>query len=497
MKTKANLNNFLVMLVFLLATLCTAATGGTLYVPSGYSTIQVAIDAAVNGDEIVVANGTYTSPGNHDIDFKGKAIRVRSQSGAEYCVIDCQGMSRAFNFTNNEGTDSVLEGFTIKNGRATHGGGMYVYRSSPTVKDCFFKDNIAEDGGGAVYNFHSSEPTLVGCVFSGNEALGMAIYSGGGSVYNATDSPAVLTNCTFSSNTASYQGGGIYNYFSDPTVTNCIFKGNSAGSDSGGMYNFYSSPILANCLFSGNSAGNRGGAMVNFGIGSHTTVVNCTIAHNTSSGLGGGIFCNFNSSPTVTNCILWGNSDTSGTGQTAQIHEAGGSTPSVSYNCIQDTVAGDGIVYSGTGNIDADPFFADSDGRLSAGSSCIDSGDDSAVLVATDLDGNPRIVGLKVDMGAYEFQEPSQHAAAKTKQLIDKVVVMNLQQGIENSLDSKLDAVSKALDDVNENNDIAAINALQAFINALEAQRGNKISEADADALIADAQQIIDLLMAD
>ncbi len=80
--------------------------------------------------------------------------------------------------------------------------------------------------------------------------------------------------------------------------------------------------------------------------------------------------------------------------------------------------------------------------------------------------------------------------------LIETVSDLNLQHGIENSLDAKLDAVLKALQDLNENNDIAAINALQAFINAVEAQRGNKISDADADILISAAQAIIDRLMA-
>ena len=78
--------------------------------------------------------------------------------------------------------------------------------------------------------------------------------------------------------------------------------------------------------------------------------------------------------------------------------------------------------------------------------------------------------------------------------LIVDVVALNLQQGITNSLDSKLDAVVEALDDLNENNNVAAINALQAFINAVEAQRGIHIPEADADALIAKAQQAIALL---
>jgi len=78
--------------------------------------------------------------------------------------------------------------------------------------------------------------------------------------------------------------------------------------------------------------------------------------------------------------------------------------------------------------------------------------------------------------------------------LIDSVESMNLQQGIDNSLDAKLDAVLNALDDLNENNDVAAINSLEAFINAVEAQRDKKITNEQADILVADAQEIIDSL---
>ena len=70
-------------------------------------------------------------------------------------------------------------------------------------------------------------------------------------------------------------------------------------------------------------------------------------------------------------------------------------------------------------------------------------------------------------------------------------------KGIENSLVAKLDSALKVLEDVNENNDGAAINSLEAFINAVEAQKGKKISEADADALIANVLEIIDLLIAE
>ncbi len=83
---------------------------------------------------------------------------------------------------------------------------------------------------------------------------------------------------------------------------------------------------------------------------------------------------------------------------------------------------------------------------------------------------------------------------AVIQKLIDKVMALNLQQGISNSLDVKLDAALNALDDVNVNNDVAAINSLEAFVHAVEAQRGKSITETDADELIADARAIIDHL---
>ncbi len=75
--------------------------------------------------------------------------------------------------------------------------------------------------------------------------------------------------------------------------------------------------------------------------------------------------------------------------------------------------------------------------------------------------------------------------------LIQQVLALNLQQGIENSLDAKIDAAIQALDDLNANNDVAACNALQAFINAVDAQGGNQITQVDADALIAAVQEIM------
>ncbi len=80
------------------------------------------------------------------------------------------------------------------------------------------------------------------------------------------------------------------------------------------------------------------------------------------------------------------------------------------------------------------------------------------------------------------------------RELVAAVETLNIGNGISNALDAKLDNAVKALEDVNENNNVAAINKLQAFINEVEAQAGNMISQADADALIVAAQAIISML---
>jgi len=102
---------------------------------------------------------------------------------------------------------------------------------------------------------------------------------------------------------------------------------------------------------------------------------------------------------------------------------------------------------------------------------------------ATDPDGNTS-----------EFSAAAPAAPEVLQDIVDQVEELNLQQGIDSSLDAKLEAAQGALDDLNENNDVAAINSLQAFINAVEAQRDKKIPGEDADALIAAAQALIDVL---
>jgi hypothetical protein len=283
---------------------------------------------------------------------------------------------------------------------------MYNDSGDPTVTDCTFSDNSAGSGGG-MYNFDGSSPAITDCAFSDNSA------DDGGGMYNDDSSP-VVTNCTFSGNSAD-DGGGMLNDDSSPTMTNCTFTGNSANDDDGsggGMYNIEGSvPTVTNCAFSDNSAG-----------------------------FGGGIY-NFNGNPVMTNCILWGNNDSGGMGESAQIHTDSGN-PTVNYSIVQGGWSGTG----GTGVADLNPLFADPDGpddipgsedddlRLMPGSPAIDAGANDAIPPDTadldgdgntneptplDLDGNPRFLDVLaspncphgdhcganplVDMGPYEL----------------------------------------------------------------------------------------------
>jgi hypothetical protein len=323
-----------------------AATGATLHVPADYPTIQAAIDAANPGDEVEVAPGTYSE----NLFLGGKPLRLYARDGAATTTIDGAGITSVIRCERDVGPFTIVEGFTITGGNCPYGGGMHNYYASPTVIDCIFRANSGSDNGGGMYNYYGN-PTITNCTFIENSC-----YFGGG-MWNYGGSPLV-TNCTFRNNSGAY-GGGMCNWTGSPSVTNCTFSGNSA-SYGGAMCNYFRSPTVTNCTFSGNSA------------------------------ISGGGMYSYNSSPLMANCIFW--SDSGG--------EIYGSA-TVAYSDVQGG-------FAGVGNIDGDPLFVSpGDLHLSPASPCIDAGDNSAVPpdVTTDLDGNPRIQGAAVDMGAYESAE--------------------------------------------------------------------------------------------
>jgi hypothetical protein len=412
-----------------------------LNVPSTtYPTIQSAIDAAINGDKVVVANGTFTGTGNRDIDFLGKAITVTSENGPENCIIDCQGSAgnehRGFYFHSGETSSAVLDGFTVTNGYKHPGAGIYCSDSDPIIKNCKITGNTAEwlNGIGGGCYFSNSFANIMNCRITFNSAIGTSTHSGngwGGGIGIAENSNIEIANSKIMNNYATYFSGGVGVHTSSLSVVNSIISNNS-------------SHCAAGLSFQDSSS----------------TITNSTITENSAECGGGGFYC-IRSDVIVTNTILWGDID-------GEI-DGWGSSITVTYSDVQGGWAGEG-------NIDANPMFVDADGRLSLGSPCIDAGDNSAVLLTTDFDGNPRIINYIVDMGAFE--------ANSITMLITMVNDLDLPEGISNSLLVKLDATQKAHDSL-------VINLLQAFISAVEAQRGKQILEKDADYLITVAKSII------
>ena len=189
------------LLVITLALYCALPSiAATINVPTQYSTIQSGIDAAVNGDTVLVADGVYSGTRNIDLDFSGRTITLISTGGPANCIIDCESSGRGFNFHSGENRTSVVEGFTVINGYISdNGGGISVVNSSPSLKNCIIADNQS--------NNHD-----------------------GGGVYVNNGAPIFL-NCTFYRNTARYgDGGGIYSVNSSMIVNSSIFYNNRATS---------------------------------------------------------------------------------------------------------------------------------------------------------------------------------------------------------------------------------------------------------------------------
>jgi hypothetical protein len=200
-------------------------------VPGDHGSIQEAIDAATDGDIVLVADGTYTIPDADGIDFNGKAITVRSQNGPEHCTINAGGNGRGFYFHSGEQANSILSGFTITggviDGWSSGGGGMLCDGASPTIENCIIRDNRTEAtawGGGGISCVNSASPTIINCIIDGNSSLDA---DGGGGIYCDNASP-IVRNCTIVNNDAgSKSGGGIYTFGpSSTTITNTIFWGN-------------------------------------------------------------------------------------------------------------------------------------------------------------------------------------------------------------------------------------------------------------------------------
>jgi hypothetical protein len=178
--------------------------------PYGPITIQEAIDFSSPGDIIDLADGVFLGDGNRDLDFQGKAITVRSQSGdPTTCIIDCEGSDlenhRAFYFRHYEDSDSIVEGLTMRNGYHTYSGGIQGgWHCAPTIRNCHFINNHGNDGAGL---FIEGAATIENCWFEGN----VSSQRGGAATvgFVSSGSNPTFTGCTFVNNTAGYYGGAF------------------------------------------------------------------------------------------------------------------------------------------------------------------------------------------------------------------------------------------------------------------------------------------------
>lgn len=426
--------------------------------------IQDAVDAAIAGDQIFVTNGIYATGGRTVTFFYltnrvvvTKPLTIQSVNGAAVTVI--QGY-QVPGTTNSPAAircvylskGAVLAGFTITNGATSEGfqddsgGGVYCATDQEVVSNCCLTCNAARGSGGGAYG-----GTFFNCQFLKNVAVPSSGWSGGGA------SRAVLNDCTLTTNLALYGGGA-----SDSTLNNCILQGNTARLGGGGastsllrdcrvIGNSVTNPVsstfeplgggtfqstLTNCLvfqnwaqlgggsykdllwsceIVGNSALRGGGtalslvnncliisnsAFVRGGGALGGTLNNCTIVGNSAMGGGGGAYVDYG----INNCIALFNTVSNSTSN----YETIPSSPSpIRFCCTWPLPTGSANFI---GNITSVPLFVNASGgdfHLESNSPCINSGNNAYAASGFDLDGNPRIVGGTVDIGAYEFQHPT------------------------------------------------------------------------------------------
>lgn len=421
-----------------------------------YPTIQAAIDAAAAGDLVRVHDGVY----RESVNFKNRAVTVRSVNGPKSTVIDGGGQDRGVVFDSYEGPDSVLDGFTITNCRSlTSGGGIYVYEAGPTIQNCVVTGNragygggvysatgasalaprirdsvivgnVADTRGGGVILYSSSVTTVLerltvsgntpeGLYLSGQVSLLESTVSGNAVGISFNQCTLSVERCEIAGNTGkglagSYgsllladsrvtgngNGGVGLSYLPDPRhrIVRSTISGNETPVLGGGIRLFDTDLAIEASVISGNRAGEEGGGIYNNS--SDLLLDGVTVANNYAGINGGGLHA-FDT--TVVNSIFWGNY--AGTGG-SQIYTHGAGSP---LAVTSSDVAGG---WPGSGNINATPGFLDAgllanpgpntlgDFRLEPGSPCLDVGEDTGV--ALDRWGDPAPQGGGRDVGADE-----------------------------------------------------------------------------------------------
>ena len=414
----------------------TATAQTTIRVPADQPTIQAGIGAAVHGDTVLVAPGTYTER----INFSGKLITVASEGGSAVTIIDGSGGGVVVTFNSGESRAAVLRGFTVTNGGGFSGGGIAVSSASPTIESNVITGNTGCDGIGINVSFGS--PRIANNEISENVRSGCSGGVGGAGIKVGGASAAIIEGNVIADNRLTGGSGGGISLFAAgvPIIRNNVIVRNSVSGVSpaaqgGGIWIVnQSDALIVQNLIAGNSAGEGGG--VYWLVPSSARgprLVNNTIADNlaTVAGRGSAVFADgFDVNAALVNNVL-----VAPAGQTA-LHCGNFNDPNPPIIRFNDVFAGGGPAYGGicadqtglNGNRSADPMFvapATGDYRLQAGSLAIDAADSTAADVpTTDLDGDPRVVdgdsdGIAVvDMGAWERPRGAIHRTADADSML-------------------------------------------------------------------------------
>ncbi|MBN2829345.1 MAG: VCBS repeat-containing protein [Candidatus Cloacimonetes bacterium] len=216
-------------------------------ISSPFATIQHAIDTAIGGDTIIVANGTYYECLNYD----GKNTCIRSQYATSHnpedignTIIDAGSAGHCVEFSQGETAECSLDGFTLINGNSNWGGGVYITGASPTLKNLIIRNNQATDRGGAVY-CQDGNPALLDSYIYANTCGNR-----GGAMF-IINSDLMIERCLVYGNESGNQGGAFALFSGETRIINCTVTDNAAGESStgGALFGYSTNPIIVNSIF--------------------------------------------------------------------------------------------------------------------------------------------------------------------------------------------------------------------------------------------------------